>query len=75
MAGAIERYARDANGVAAEELQHCLEAYRSGHGLPEILQAMSKRTAHTDAGRLYSLLANAHQAGGAPRRRPHRAGR
>lgn len=64
VAGAIERYARDANGVAADELQHCLEAYRSGHGLPEILQGMSKRTAHTDAGRLYSLLANAHQAGG-----------
>lgn len=64
VAGAIERYTRDANGVAAEELHHCLEAYRSGHGLPEILQAMSKRTAHADAGRLYSLLANAHQAGG-----------
>lgn len=64
VSGAIERYSLDANGVAAEELHHCLEAYRSGHGLPEILQAMSKRTAHADAGRLYSLLANAHQAGG-----------
>lgn len=61
---ALENFSASAMGVASEEIGRVLRAHEIGTSLPEALQGAARETAHPDAGRLYSLLANAHDAGG-----------
>lgn len=61
---ALENFSTSATGVGSEEIRAVLSAHQVGRSLPEALQRAARETAHSDAGRLYSLLANAHDAGG-----------
>jgi tight adherence protein C len=64
VAGAAERFAGGARGVASDELQAALARHRSGTGLTEALTEAAASTAHPEAGRLYDLLGHAHRTGG-----------
>lgn len=64
VATALERFSRDARGVAADEIREALTAYRTGAGLPEVMTTAARDTAHAEAARLYQLLAHAHASGG-----------
>ncbi len=64
VASALERLSANMEGIAAAELGDALDGYRSGDTLPEALARAARQSAHLEAGRLYHLLANAHQTGG-----------
>lgn len=53
-----------ARGVAADELRSAIGAYREGESLPVVLRTAAAKSAHREAGRLYTLLSNAHVSGG-----------
>jgi tight adherence protein C len=61
---AIQRYVDESTGVAAEELQIAMDEVEDGRGISESLQRNTRRTADTEAARLYTLLAHAHDTGG-----------
>ncbi len=60
---ALERFAESASGVAANELGAVLAHHHRGIDLTEALLQAARGTAYQEAGRLYRLLANAHQSG------------
>ena len=64
VATAIEYYAREAQGVASQELAEAVAAHRDGQGLAEALAEVARHSAETEATRLYRLLGHAHQTGG-----------
>lgn len=64
VATAIQRYVDESTGVAAEELQIAISEVERGRGISESLQRNTRRTADTEAARLYTLLAHAHDTGG-----------
>lgn len=64
VANAVTDFAHRAGGVGAEELRVVIDAYRRGEALTEALNAAAAVSAHPDAGRLYRLLADAHDTGG-----------
>jgi tight adherence protein C len=61
---AIERFCREASGVAAGGLSAVLARHRDGTGLPAALSEAARSTDHPDAARLYEALAHAHHTGG-----------
>lgn len=61
---ALERYARGSAGVATDEIQFVLDEIGDGRGVAEALQRTTHRTVDPEAGRLYALLAHAHDTGG-----------
>jgi len=64
VATAVQRFAEQSSGVASEELTVALAEVASGRGIAEALQRTVRRTADQEAGRLYTLLAHAHDTGG-----------
>ena len=64
IASSIERLVAGAQGVAVEELARALAAHHDGDGLAEVLTRAGRDTVYPEAGRFYTLLANAHEAGG-----------
>ncbi|MEN8113626.1 MAG: type II secretion system F family protein [Actinomycetota bacterium] len=64
VATALQRYARDSTGVAADEIRVTLAEITAGRGVSEALQRSTHRTADPEAARLYTLLAHAHDTGG-----------
>ncbi|MFV9671636.1 MAG: type II secretion system F family protein [Acidimicrobiia bacterium] len=64
VATAIQRYVDGSTGVAAEELQVAISEVEDGRGISDSLQRNTRRTADTEAARLYTLLAHAHDTGG-----------
>jgi tight adherence protein C len=64
VATAIGRFNASASGVAAEELRAVHDAYLAGTGLTEALRRATVAAAAPEAGRLYTLLGNAHDTGG-----------
>ncbi len=64
VATAIQRYIDGSTGVAAEEMQIAISEVEEGRGISESLQRNTRRTADTEAARLYTLLAHAHDTGG-----------
>ncbi len=64
VATALEMVITEARGVAVDELGVALRRYRRGRSLAEALVAAGRDTLHPDAGRLYTLLGNAHETGG-----------
>ena len=61
---AIGRFISTASGVAVEELRAVHEDYLAGAGLTGALRRATAATAAPEAGRLYTLLGNAHDTGG-----------
>jgi tight adherence protein C len=64
VATAVRRFAEQSSGVASEEMTVALDEVASGRGIAEALQRNVHRTADPEAGRLYTLLAHAHDTGG-----------
>ncbi|MDH3425066.1 MAG: type II secretion system F family protein [Acidimicrobiia bacterium] len=64
IATSLDRFTRAARGVGSEELARALATHSEGTGLPEALQGLTRETVLPEASRLYSMLANAHEAGG-----------
>jgi tight adherence protein C len=64
VATAVQRFADQSSGVASEEMAVALDEVASGRGIAEALQRNVHRTADPEAGRLYTLLAHAHDTGG-----------
>jgi tight adherence protein C len=64
VATAVRRFAEQSSGVASEEITVALDEVASGRGIAEALQRNVRRTADPEAGRLYTLLAHAHDTGG-----------
>lgn len=64
VATAIQGYVDESTGVAADELHAVLVDVSAGRGIAEALQWNVRRTADPEAGRLYTLLAHAHDTGG-----------
>jgi tight adherence protein C len=64
VATAVERFAKQSNGVASQEFKVAIEEVSNGRGIAEALQRNVRRTADPEAARLYTLLAHAHDTGG-----------
>lgn len=64
IATAVQRFVDQSSGVASEELAIALTEVAEGRGIAEALQRSTRRTADPEAGRLYTLLAHAHDTGG-----------
>jgi tight adherence protein C len=64
VATAVQRFVEQSSGVASEEFTVALDDVTSGRGIAEALQRNVRRTADPEAGRLYTLLAHAHDTGG-----------
>jgi len=60
----LQRFTEQSSGVASDEIEDALAGVSSGCGLAEALQRSVHRTADPEAGRLYTLLAHAHDTGG-----------
>lgn len=61
---AIERFVKESDGVAADELNEVLSEHHGGASLTEALQQAGRLTSDDEAQRLYALLAHAHDTGG-----------
>ena len=64
VATAVQGFAEQSSGVASDEFAVALDEVAAGRGLAEALQRNVRRTADPEAGRLYTLLAHAHDTGG-----------
>ena len=64
VATAVQRFADQSAGVASDEFTVALTEVASGRGIAEALQRNTRRTADSEASRLYTLLAHAHDTGG-----------
>jgi tight adherence protein C len=64
IATALDQFAEQSSGVASDEIGTALDEVASGRGIAEALQRNVRRTADPEAGRLYTLLAHAHDTGG-----------
>ena len=60
----LQRFTEQSSGVASDEIECALAEVSSGRGIAEALQRNAHRTADPEAGRLYTLLAHAHETGG-----------
>ena len=63
VATALQQFAEQSSGVAADEVECALDEVAAGRGMAEALQRNVHRTADPEAGRLYVLLAHAHETG------------
>jgi len=64
VATALQQFTEQSSGVASDEIECALDEVASGRGMAEALQRNVHRTADPEAGRLYTLLAHAHDTGG-----------
>ena len=60
----LRRFTEQSSGVASDEIECALAEVSSGRGIADALQRNVHRTADPEAGRLYTLLAHAHDTGG-----------
>ena len=61
---ALQQFSEHSSGVASDEIECALDEVATGRGMAEALQRNVHRTADPEAGRLYTLLAHAHDTGG-----------
>ncbi len=64
VATALQQLSEQSSGVASDEIGCALDEVAAGRGMAEALQRNVHRTADPEAGRLYTLLAHAHDTGG-----------